>query len=106
VITVKGKGDKMLTEEIIQIIRQLNPLIEEKYKARVLSVFGSYARGEESKTSDLDVLVEFYPGANLLDLVGISNLLEDELDIHVDVVPVDTLRPEIKDQVFKEALAV
>lgn len=96
----------MLASEIIQIIRKLNPLIKHKYKARVLSVFGSYARGEESQKSDLDVLVEFYPGANLLDLVGVANLLEDELHISVDVVPVDTLRPEIKDQVFKEAIPV
>ena len=96
----------MITEEIIQIIKKLNPLVENKYKARVLSVFGSYARGEEDKTSDLDILVEFYPGANLLDLVGLSLFLEDELNIRVDVVPVDTLRPEIRDQVFKEAISV
>ena len=106
VINVKGRVNRMLTSEIIEIIRELNPLIENKYKARVLSVFGSYARGEESKSSDLDVLVEFYPGANLLDLVGLANFLKDELNINVDVVPVDTLRPEIKDQVFKEAISV
>ena len=96
----------MRTSEIIEIIRKLNPLIEEKYKAKVLSVFGSYARAEETEKSDLDVLVEFYSGANLLDLVGLANFLEDELKIHVDVVPVDTIRPEIKDQVFKEAISV
>lgn len=97
---------KMLIEDVIQIIRKLNPLIEVEYKARVLSVFGSYARGDESKNSDLDVLVEFYPGANLLDLMGLILFLEDELNIQVDVVPVDTLRPEIKDQVFEEAISV
>jgi uncharacterized protein len=96
----------MITEEIIKIIRQLNPLIKVKYKAKVRGVFGSYARGEAGKNSDLDVLVEFYAGANLLDLVGLSNFLEDELNIKVDVVPVDTLRQEIKDQVFKEAVSI
>lgn len=74
-------------------------------QGQVLSVFGSYARGEESKSSDLDVLVEFYPGDNLLDLVGLANFLEDDFKIGVNVVPVDTL-PEIKDQVFKEAISV
>lgn len=104
--TSKGVLVKMLIEDVIKIIRKLNPLIETEYKAKVISVFGSYARREESEKSDLDVLVEFYPGANLLDLVGIANFLEDELNIRVDVVPVDTLRPEIKDQVFKEAISV
>lgn len=96
----------MNTAEIIDTIRQLNPILEAKYKARIKSVFGSYARGEERRDSDLDVLVEFQEGANLLDLVGISNYLEDELKIRVDVVPVDTLRQEIKDQVIGEAIPI
>lgn len=92
--------------DIIETIRQLNPIIEVKYKARVKGVFGSYVRGEERQDSDLDVLVEFQEGANLLDLVGISNYLEDKLKIRVDVVPVDTLRREIKDQVLEEAVPI
>lgn len=96
----------MNTAEIIETIRQLNPIMEVKFKARVMGVFGSYVRGEERHDSDLDVLVEFQEGANLLDLVGISNYLEDELKIRVDVVPVDTLRQEIKDQVMEEAVPI
>lgn len=96
----------MNTAEIIETIRQLNPIMEVKFKARVKGVFGSYVRGEERHDSDLDVLVEFQEGANLLDLVGISNYLEDELKIRVDVVPVDTLRQEIKDQVMEEAVPI
>jgi hypothetical protein len=36
----------------------LNPQIQEKYKAQVKAIFGSYVRGEETPESDLDVLVE------------------------------------------------
>ncbi len=92
--------------EIIEIIRQLNPEIEIKYNARVNGVFGSFVRGEEGPESDLDVLVDFKEGANLLDLVGLSIYLEEKLDIPVDVVPVDTIRKEIKKQVMKEAISI
>ena len=96
----------MIIQEIVEIIGQLNPLLEAKYKARVKGIFGSYVRGEETRKSDLDVLVEFQKEANLLDLVGLSNYLEEKLHLSVDVVPVDTIRPEIKEQVFKEAVPV
>lgn len=96
----------MIIQEIVEIIGQLNPLLEAKYKAKVKGIFGSYVRGEETRKSDLDVLVEFQKGANLLDLVGLSNYLEEKLHLSVDVVPVDTIRPEIKEQVFKEAVPV
>lgn len=96
----------MIIQEIVEIIGQLNPLLEVKYKAKVKGIFGSYVRGEETRKSDLDVLVEFQKGANLLDLVGLSNYLEEKLHLSVDVVPVDTIRPEIKEQVFKEAVPV
>jgi hypothetical protein len=56
--------------------------------------------------SDLDVLVEFSDNANLLDLVGLSQFLEDEIHIKVDVVPIDTVRKEIEKQVMKEAILV
>lgn len=59
-------------DEIIEIIRSLNPQIEKRYKGSVKCIFGSYVHGEENPDSDLDVLVEFKEDANLLDLVGIS----------------------------------
>ncbi len=96
----------MKNEEIIEIIRTLNPLIQKKYKGSIKCIFGSYVRGEEGPESDLDVLVEFKDDANLLDLVGISLFLEDKIHIPVDVVPIDTVREEIKEQVLREAIPI
>jgi hypothetical protein len=67
-------------------------------------IFGSYVRGEESPGSDLDVLVEFDEGANLLDLVGLSNFLEEKLRCPVDVVPQSALRMELKTDILKETV--
>ena len=49
-------------------------------------VFGSVARGSDHDGSDLDLLVAFEPGADLLDAVAMSMDLEDLLGVHVDIV--------------------
>jgi len=92
-------------EEIIKRLNGLNKEIRKQYKAEVIGIFGSYVRGEQKKRSDLDVLVKFYEGATLFDLVGLTIFLEEKLGIKkVDVVPYDALREEIKDRVLKEAV--
>lgn len=53
--------------------------------------------------NDIDVLVEFEPGADLIDFVGLSIFLEEKLGIHkVDIVPYDTIRKEIRENIHKE----
>ncbi|MEN4017782.1 MAG: nucleotidyltransferase family protein [Methanobacterium sp.] len=93
-------------QRILRVIRISNPMIQKKYKGIVKCIFGSYVRGEEGPGSDLDVLVEFKDDANLLDLVGISQFLEDRIHIPVDVVPIDTVREEIREQVLREAIPI
>jgi predicted nucleotidyltransferase len=89
---------------ITEIIAGLKKKVSQEYRAEVVGVFGSYARGEQKAGSDVDVLVNFLPGATLFDLVGLAEFLEERLNLRVDVVPVDALREEIREQVLKEAL--
>jgi uncharacterized protein len=58
-----------------------------------VAVFGSVARGEAHPGSDLDLLVDFEPGASLLDQVGLFQDLEELLGIGVDVVTRSALKP-------------
>ena len=92
--------------EIIKILNSLKIEIKNNYKAEIIGIFGSYARGEQNKYSDVDILVKFYEGATLFDLIGLSDLLEDKLKIKVDVVSERALRPELKDQILKEVVIV
>jgi len=78
--------------------------VQRRYRAEILGIFGSYVRGEERETSDLDVLVRFAKGATLFDLVGVADFLEEILGIRVDVVPVDGVREEIRDRILREAV--
>jgi hypothetical protein len=92
-------------EEIKEILRSLQEGVKRKYKAEIIGIFGSYVHGEQKEGSDLDVLVKFYKGATLFEFVGLAIFLEETLGIkRVDVVPYDTVREEIKEQVFKEAI--
>lgn len=57
-----------------------------------IKVFGSVARGEDHPGSDVDFLVEFGPGASILDQVHLEADLRALLDCDVDVVPVGGLK--------------
>ncbi len=97
---------KMKTENILTKLRALKSVITEQYKARNIELFGSYIRGEQAESSDIDILVDFKDGADLFDLIGLAQFLEEKLQRKVDVVPKRALRPELRDEVFKEAVSV
>ncbi|MBI4333491.1 MAG: nucleotidyltransferase family protein [Chloroflexi bacterium] len=93
-------------DEITLVLKNAEEQVRKEYRAEVMGVFGSYARGEEKTGSDLDVLFKFLEGATLLDLVGLADLLEEKLGVRVDIVAVDTIRKEIKDAVVREAVYI
>lgn len=90
------------TQEILDIIRQSKQHLVTTFKVQKLGVFGSVIRGEQRNGSDVDLLVDLAATADLLDLIGIGQYLEERLHTRVDVVPRTTLRREFRDQVLKE----
>jgi len=89
-------------EEILKVLHNLKENLKIKYKIKEIGVFGSVMRGEQKGTSDIDILVEFEDDADLLDLVGIAQFLEEKLQQKVDVVSKRALREEIKETVLQE----
>jgi predicted nucleotidyltransferase len=71
-----------------------------------LRVFGSVARGEATRASDIDFLVEMEPGRSLLDLGALQMDLSDELNRPVDVVSEAGLRPPHRERILAEARAL
>lgn len=90
--------------ELRTILDNLKSVVKEKYKAEILGIFGSYSRGEEAEESDLDVLVRFESGADLIDFIGLCLFLEEKLSLKVDVVPYDAIRKELRDVILKETI--
>jgi hypothetical protein len=93
-------------DEIISIVRSLEGHVRKEYKAEVIGVFGSYARGEQTAHSDVDVLVRFLDGATLFDFVGLGDFLEDELRVKVDIVSERAIREELREQILREVVTV
>ena len=62
----------------------------EQFSLRNVSYFGSYADGNATEKSDLDLLVEFAnpTDVSLFTIIGLKHDLEDDLNIPVDVVTV------------------
>lgn len=96
----------MDANQIRILILERKDKIKEKFKAEIVGIFGSYARGEEKEESDIDVLVRFGEGATLFDLVGLGYYLEDLFGVPVDVVSERALHPLMKDDVLKELVPV
>lgn len=69
-------------------------------------VFGSASRGEAASASDIDLLVDMSEGRTLLDLISLSNELEDTLGVPVDVVTEAALSPYLRERILAEAVAL
>lgn len=93
-------------EEIKQTIIQSKPRLQQRYQVTQLGIFGSYVRGEQTETSDLDVLVEFEPEARfgLLKFCELENDLGDTLGLKVDLVMKTGLKPHIGERILQEVI--
>ncbi len=94
------------------LLRQLRERREEivrtaaDYGAHHVRVFGSVARGDAGPDSDLDLLVQFEPGATLLSHAALVRELEALLGRKVDVVSERALRPKLRERVLREAVSL
>ncbi len=89
------------TEAIIARIESSAKEIRDRFGVARLGVFGSRIRGEESGSSDLDVLVEF-DRPTLRNYMGLKRFLEDLSGLPVDLVSVAALKPPLKPYVMDE----
>lgn len=95
----------MTKEHIKNTIKQHKNVLS-GYGIKSLSLFGSYIRGEENEKSDIDLLVEFNKTIDLFNFIGLENYLSDICGRKVDLVMKSSLKPRIKDQILKEAVAL
>lgn len=93
-------------EDIQHTIVRCKPLLQTLYQVTQLGIFGSYIRGEQTEISDLDVLVEFAPDAQigLLKFCELENHLSDTLGLKVDLVMKAGLKPRIGERILQEVI--
>jgi uncharacterized protein len=73
---------------------------------RHAALFGSIARGEGNRTSDIDILVELDPQASvgLFEYVGITQYLADLFPVRVDVANRSGLKPLVRPTIERDAI--
>jgi len=93
-------------QKILHKLRELLPSITEEYNVKEIEVFGSYVRSEENSSSDLDLLVTFTKTPSLLQFVKLKNHLTDILELEVDLVMRESVKPHLSENIFRKTLTV
>jgi len=99
----------MKTLEVLKSrLEELKPALKEKFGVETIGIFGSYTRGEQTKRSDVDVLVEFSEDAKIgfFKFLDLEEFLSRKLDVKVDLVTKDALKPYIGERILQEVVMV
>ncbi len=91
-------------DKVKKMISAHMSILTEKYHVKTLGVFGSYVRGEQTKKSDIDILVEFTQPVGLFTFIGLEEYLNDLLGLRVDLVLKDGIKPGLKDYILREVI--
>ena len=95
----------MNRQEITDRLRENERALRERGVAHA-ALFGSRARGDDRPDSDIDIMVEIAPQANidLFEYLGIKHYLEDLFGARVDIANRDYLRPLVRPRAEREAI--
>jgi predicted nucleotidyltransferase len=94
----------MITREMLRQKRDAILQIAQRHGAHDVRLFGSIARGDNTRDSDVDILVRFEQGRSLFDHGGLIADLEDLLGVQVDVVSEGGMRERFRARVLGEAV--
>ena len=97
------KKDK---NQIEKIKKKIVPILK-KNNIKRAGIFGSYARGEQKKNSDIDLLIEIKnKNFSLFDLIRLKIYLEKKLKKEIDLTEYSSIHPLIKKEVLKEEIKI
>ena len=102
---VKSKNE--ITIPIIKkCLKEILDNCEKNEDIKKVYLFGSYARGEENFTSDIDIRMEVEGKINYFDLVEISDLLEQKLGKKIDLITSSNLEPMFYEEIKKDEICI
>ena len=96
----------MNKEDILAFLKNNYSFLQNKFNIKSLELFGSFARGNYNKNSDIDLLVEFNKTPDLLTFIEIEEYLSQKLKTKVDLVVKRKLKSQLKNTILKEAIAI
>lgn len=93
-------------DELRQLLLLQKQYICENYQITEIAIFGSYARGEETEASDIDILVDYETAPTFIMLVELRDYLTQLFGLKVDIVTKNGLKPRIRDRILGEAIYI
>ena len=96
----------MNRKELLHILRQHKPILEERFGVTELALFGSFARDQATEKSDVDIIVKFNGPATSKGYFGTLFYIEDLLGRTVDLATNKSLRSEILPFVERDTINV
>lgn len=96
--------EQLQLKEIFEKIKAVLPEIRTQYHVDSMGVFGSFVKNKQTKDSDLDILVSFTDVPSLFTFIELENKLSDLLEIKVDLVMEDALKPKIGERILDEVV--
>lgn len=94
---------------IKQKIASQKEYLKETYGVEEIGVFGSYARGDNTEKSDVDIAVELNHKkvpVGLFEFAKMKFYLEDLLGKKVDLITKEGIKPLIKERILKQLLVI
>jgi len=87
-------------EEVLQVLRKELPSLREKYGVERIAIYGSFAEGDQTKRSDVDILVQLVNPLGLK-FVELAYHLEKVLGRKVDLATFETLHRSLENPRYK-----
>ncbi len=92
--------------ELKKILQDHKATLKNEYGVIEIGLFGSYTKGNQEKSSDVDILVEFEKTIDLFTFVHLKDHLTDLLGVNVDLVTKKALKPKIGKRILSETLYI
>lgn len=92
-------------DSIKRIKKSIVPILKKNGVAKA-GIFGSYARGDAKKNSDIDILVRFKGSKSLFDLVGLEFELKKALKRKIDLLTYNSISPRLKERILSEEVRI
>ena len=93
----------MERDKILSLLKSRRRQLK-KFGIHSLSIFGSVARDQAHTNSDVDILVDFEKPIGLFEYARLQMYLEEILERPVDLVTPEALRPELREEILREAI--
>ncbi len=91
-------------EEIRKTLKDHKDNLRNEYGVTEIGIFGSYVKGMQKESSDIDILIEFRRAVGLIAFVRLKNRLTELLGIRVDLVMKKALKPKIGERILNEVV--